>query len=199
MNYISSLDHSLFLFFNDTISNSLFDIIMPIITNSNNILISTLSAMLIFTIFYKDKKQALIIVGLALVLFATTDSISYRVLKPMFHRLRPCNPKYFVDGVHQFLGSGHFLMGFKGSYSLPSNHSVNMFGQAVFWLLLFPKKKWLFLIIATTVAYSRVYVGVHYPFDVLFGAIVGGLFGYLFYTIFRKTIKIKTEVAEVVE
>jgi undecaprenyl-diphosphatase len=155
--------------------------------------------MIIFAFFYKSRRDGIIIVIFALLLFATTDLLSYRVLKPLFGRLRPCNPKYFVDGVHQFLLNGHFLMGYKGSYSLPSNHSLNMFAQATYWTFLFPKFRYYLFGVAITVGFSRVYVGVHYPFDILLGAIIGIGLGYIFYWFIKKLLKKNVEPTEVVE
>ena len=76
-----------------------------------------------------------------------------------------------------------------GSYSFPSSHAVNNFAVAVFFYRLFPKLKWILLGSAALIALSRPYVGVHYPSDILFGALLGVLIGYLF-SIFAMKIEL---------
>ncbi len=179
MNPFVELDHSLFMFFNKTLSNPVFDFIMPIVTDSNNLLYFTGFCLILYGVLSKNRKVAALSIVFALLTFAATDLITYRLLKPMFGRFRPCNPSYFVDGVHTFLTGANFW-GTKVSLSLPSNHATNMFGQAVFWTFLFPRWWKVFIPFATLVCYSRVYLGVHYPFDLFLGAIIGGLIGWFF-------------------
>jgi undecaprenyl-diphosphatase len=57
---------------------------------------------------------------------------------------------------------------------------LNNFAAAAFISRLYPNYKWIVFIIASLIAFSRVYLGVHYPFDIVGGAIIGMLFGYLF-------------------
>lgn len=170
---LQSIDNSLFLFFNDTLSNPVFDVVMPFITDSDHILYTLLTAYVLYIIFGKNKKQALLFIALAFIVFGLTDAIAYRIIKPLVGRVRPCHPKYFVDGVHMFLQGGHFLQGYKDTLSFPSNHAGNAIGLATFWALCFPKKWFWFVIPGILVAYSRIYVGVHYPFDVLGGTVLG--------------------------
>ena len=103
-------------------------------------------------------------------LIVVTDQTGYRILKELFGRVRPCN--VLTDVITP--------IGCAGGFSFPSNHALNNFAAAVFLLRIFPAYKWIFLIVAFLISVSRIYLGVHYPSDVLGGAILGIGFGYLF-------------------
>jgi len=81
-----------------------------------------------------------------------------------------------------------------GGFSFPSSHAVNHAGLAVFLWLFFrkPKKSWpyLFLFWAFAIGYSQVYVGVHYPMDVIAGFMIGGVIGTGIFALFRNTDKL---------
>lgn len=99
------------------------------------------------------------------------DMLNSKLLKPIFERARPVDAILRTDK--------------QGSFSFPSSHAVDVFFIAIFLGCYFPKiRKFLFPLAALT-AISRVYCGVHFPGDILGGALVGGLLGYVFYkTIF---------------
>lgn len=154
------MDTSLFFLINRDIQNSAFDLIMPFITSKPYILF----LILIIPVFLKDWKRGLLAVALSLVAFGAADA-SANILKHIFGRARPCQS---LDGVRLLVGCG-------GSFSMPSSHAVNAFAIAATFSHFF-KRLWMpMFIVAAAVAFSRIYVGVHYPSDVIAGAAWGGI------------------------
>jgi membrane-associated phospholipid phosphatase len=111
---------------------------------------------------------------LSVLTFAVTDSVAAQLLKPMFARLRPCHDPEMQPYLRALVDCG-------GLYSMPSNHAANHFGLAAFWFFSIRRmtgKKWRWLWAwAVIVCYAQVYVGKHYPFDVLAGGVFGTLTG----------------------
>jgi membrane-associated phospholipid phosphatase len=108
--------------------------------------------------------------------FGVGDVISAKLLKPIFGRVRPCIDPYWAE-VHR-----HIVPNSYGK-SFPSTHATNHFALSMFIIVtcvhLNPKIKWGALLWASSVAYAQVYVGVHYPLDVLAGALLGIWVGYI--------------------
>jgi undecaprenyl-diphosphatase len=110
-------------------------------------------------------RRVKVTVVLAVILLVLSDQISSHLLKPLIGRLRP---SHVLEGVRLLVPRG-------GRLSFPSSHASNVFA---IWKLISVRHAQVgpyFLIIALGVAYSRVYVGVHYPLDVVGGAILGVL------------------------
>ena len=190
------IDRALFLFFNSTLANPVFDVIFPFITKGRNWIIPGIIMAVVYLFF--GKKRAFIVLGCALITIAISDPVSVRILKPLFHRLRPCHPSHFIDGTHMLLDGGRFLFGHKTSLSFPSAHATNMFAQAMLLTLFYPKQATWFFIFASLIGYSRIYVGVHYPVDIVGGAIFGigiGAFVYLLYNYIWQRIRKKKQSA----
>ena len=156
---LSEIDTFLFFFINRYLHNNFLDILMPLIKNR---------AYLIFLPFFlwlllKARKNALIILALAFASLLIADWSS-NTLKHYFERVRPCSA---LDGVRALVGCG-------GSFSMPSNHAANAFAFVTpFLILLKSRMRCVFVIVALLVGFSRVYVGVHYPSDVIVGALLG--------------------------
>lgn len=103
---------------------------------------------------------------LLLPLILLTDQLNSHVLKDLFGRVRPCE---VLEGVRAIDGCRHSL-------SFPSSHAVNTFAAATLFTLFYRRwVPWVAFGLATVVSYSRVYLGLHYPSDVLGGAVIGAL------------------------
>lgn len=115
---------------------------------------------------------------------AITDIIGARVFKEGIERLRPCGDPVMMDHVRLLLSRC------SGSYSFVSNHAANHFSLAVFAFITFRGlfRNWMYigLIWAALIAYAQVYVGVHYPLDVLGGAGLGTITGLFMAWFFNK-------------
>ena len=131
---------------------------------------------------YKFRWQSVVmVVFIALVIFLT-DRISAGLIKPWIGRLRPSHE----PGLEGYL---HLVNGYKGGlYGFVSSHAANAFGVATFlWLVLRKHIKWIWVMFiwAAIFSYTRIYLGVHYPFDILGGGVLGAIIGLLVYKIGR--------------
>ena len=134
----------------------------------------------VFLIFYKTpKKEALFITLFFLLVFALCDQFSSGLIKPIFERLRPGHHPDFKDFVNIVNGRRG------GGYSFISGHATNCFGFAVFLLLVF-RNRWVTLVAlvwATAIAYSRIYLGMHFVSDVVGGIMAGTLIAITLYAV----------------
>ncbi len=159
--WVFRLDGALFCLINRTLANPQFDVLMPFLTDIDNWRLVIALALVSLLIFGGRKGR--LVTALLLVTVTLTDQTSSHLIKPLVERTRPCH----------VLPDVRLLVGCSGAFSFPSSHATNLFGAA--WLLSrFYRPLWpLFFLLASLVAYSRVYVGVHYPSDVLGGALLG--------------------------
>ncbi len=169
------LDKELFLYLNG-LGTSTWDGFWMFMTKTRN---SAPLYILLLYLSYKQfgwKKTGIILVAVAL-LITCTDQLS-NFFKYGIGRLRPCHD----EEVSQAMRLVKSYCG--GKFSYFSAHAANSFGPAAFFAVLFRNKvKYIGIVLmvwACLVAYSRVYIGVHYPLDILTGAFVGMLFGWVF-------------------
>ena len=175
-------DQGFFEKINGDWANPVFDTVMPFLRNSNHWVPLYLFVLVFVLLNFKTKGIWWFVFFLITV--ALTDMTGNYVFKLEFERQRPCNDPLFVDHVRLLLkqcGAG---------YSFISNHAANHFGMAVFFFVTFRHllRKWAFLALfwAASIAYAQVYVGVHYPLDVVCGALLGLAFGITTGTFFNK-------------
>jgi undecaprenyl-diphosphatase len=139
-------------------------------------------AILIYIWFNNKKRFPVIIIFIALAaIFA--DQSSVHLFKNVFHRLRPCHDPELEGMVHLVKGECGGLYGFV------SSHASNSFNVA-FLSLMFIKKRWFTVSIilwAAVICYSRVYLGVHFPGDVICGSLLGAFIGWGFYRLYDYT------------
>lgn len=161
----------LFYFFNHNFQNPFFDAVMPVVTHFGGF--KVLAVVLVAVILYahfKNKKTLKRITILALIAFLCSD-IFTAILKHLVHEPRP-----FVS-----LDNVHLLITENDPLSFPSGHATSTFSVVIFFVLNMKqlvKKHYklinlILIIFAVTIPFSRMYVGVHYPGDVLAGAVIG--------------------------
>lgn len=113
------------------------------------------------------------LLGCVLVVTAA-DTISSKVIKPAVHRIRPCNDPGLASSIRPLVSCG-------SGFSFTSSHATNHFAIAWFFMgcLGWAMGRWrfLWLLWASMISLSQVYVGVHYPFDILAGALLGSILG----------------------
>lgn len=168
INWLYQLDVSLLLWINHTLQNPVFDFVMPVLTDLHKIKALQIGIILFWLSLYKFNRRGFF-VGLALIVTLMISDFVGGQLKNFFMRPRPD-----MAGINVILRSLHFSGG-----SFPSNHALNMFCLYQFISFYFARLRPYLFILATLVAFSRIYCGVHYPSDVLGGVYLGSFLGIL--------------------
>ncbi len=159
--YLNQMDVSIFYFINVSLQNPFFDWFMPFITEKYHWF--PVWGIIVILLLWKGGKQGRIMVLLIIPVIFLSDQLAASVFKPYFQRPRPCVA----------LPDVHILVNRKISPSMPSAHAANFFAVAAFFGYFFRKYSWIFFIIALLVGVSRISIGVHYPFDIIAGGLLG--------------------------
>jgi len=182
METIKYWDEQLFLFLNSYHQDWL-DPVMDTLTD--RLVWIPLYAFFIYLIIKHFKKGSIWILGGIGLSILMADQTASGFMKPFFERLRPCHDPRFEGLMYNYGGCG-------GMYGFVSSHAANTFALAIFLNLQFRQRvkgfRWLFLW-AAVISYTRIYLGVHYPLDILVGALVGLLSGWVGWFLAKKAKK----------
>jgi len=173
---LEHFDQQVFLFLN-SFNSPFWDKVMFTVTG---ILIWFPLYVAILTYIALKHKRKFLIIFLVIILGVILADQSSVLIKNLTHRLRPCHEPALDGLVHIVNGKCG------GLYSFVSSHAANSFNVALVSLL-FIKKRWYtisIIIWALVIGYSRIYLGVHYPGDVLCGSVLGTLIGWSMYNLY---------------
>ena len=180
MTEILHWDEQIFQLINGSWQNSFLDALLPYWRNKFFWMPLYMFIVSFFLINFR-KQGAFLILAIGLTV-GTVDFVSSSIIKKSVKRLRPCNTEILKNEVHLLVHCG-------GGYSFPSSHAANHFAMAVmlFFTLgkVLKRTKILLILWAASIAFGQVYVGVHFPLDVLMGSLLGifiGLMGTFFIT-----------------
>ncbi len=168
---IESLQHIDFLLFrwvHQTLANPLFDVLMPWFRNPY--FWAPVYLFLLIWMWQTFRMKGILWCVFFLLTFVFSDALSASVIKPLLHRVRPCNDPSLTYLMRHLVTCG-------SGFSMPSSHATNHFGLSFFMIGTLAARyryvKSFALCWACLVCFSQVYVGVHYPFDVFVGGMLG--------------------------
>ncbi len=162
------IDTQFFYLINRDLQNPVFDRIMPIVTQFSS-WIPLIVVLVLYGLKIDCRRTIFTLVFCSLAIIAT-DWISSGFIKHIWNRPRPC---VALEDVH-------LLVSLKHTHSMPSSHAVNTSCLATMLYLIYARKPLVLglgIALSLLIGFSRVYIGVHYPFDVLAGYVFGILFG----------------------
>jgi len=180
---VQSFDQSLFVYINQVATHPLTDTLMPFFREST--LWIPFYLFLIVFVFVNFGKKGWVWLLFAFITVLLTDQFSSSIIKNWVQRPRPCADPLLYGQVRLLLDHC------SGGYSFTSSHATNHFGVATFLFVTlgryFGNWKYLLFIWAALICYAQVYVGVHYPLDVVFGALLGFLIGHFVCWAYQKS------------
>ena len=172
--FLEYIDTRLFLFFNGH-HTPFMDSVMGAISYKYTWI--PFYMILLFFVWKKAKSRMWIVVLSVAILITLSDQVSVHLFKETFQRYRPSHNLLLQEQVQ-------LIDGYRGGlYGFVSSHAANAFALTTFLIFFFRRRDFaLFMYLwASVVCYSRVYAGVHYPFDILGGMMVGVFLGFIVY------------------
>jgi undecaprenyl-diphosphatase len=163
--WLDELDKILFILVNIEMANPVTDFIMPYFTSDT--ILRVTYALAVILLLWLGNARIRWLVLFSVVAMVLSDQISSNALKDLIQRPRPC----------QIMSDLNLLVECGPAFSMPSSHAVNSFAQAALFGTLIPVTRWYMIIGALLISISRVFVGVHYPGDVLVGSLLGIVIG----------------------
>ncbi len=173
MEFLYSIDLWLFYFINHNLANPVFDFFFPLITVEKNWFV--LYLVLFYFLIFRQGKKGRIAFLMLIITFAISDYINGSVIKELVGRIRPCST---LSDVRLLIPCG-------AGKSFPSSHAVNTFAAAYVLFTFYREYKYHLFTIASLVAFSRVYVGVHYPVDIIAGTLIGLIMAYFIMQLYK--------------
>lgn len=177
-------DYQTFELINQSLTSAWLDQLMPLLRNK--IIWAPLYLAIISFFVLNYRMQGFVLILLGIITIVISDQLSSHIIKPLIERPRPCQMQEMVDSIRVLINCGP-------GKSFTSSHATNHFALAIFLINLFQRKfKWIapvFLIWASLVSYAQIYVGVHFPLDVICGAILGSLIGFITTWLFKSFAK----------
>ncbi|MEJ7558370.1 MAG: phosphatase PAP2 family protein [Pedobacter sp.] len=178
---LQQFDVDLFLMIHKGLSNPFLDWLAPLMRN--RYFWAPLYLFIIVFCVKEYQRKGWLMIAMLLLSFAISDITASRLIKYSVGRIRPCNAINLTDEIIHRVPCG-------SGYSFPSAHATNHFAIAVFLIFLF-YRRWkpilpLALAWAFLISFSQIYVGVHYPIDVISGAILGTMIGLLTTKLYNK-------------
>ncbi|MBM3327028.1 MAG: phosphatase PAP2 family protein [Calditrichaeota bacterium] len=185
--FINSLDARALYFINNFGRNPVFDWLMPWFDSNRNWMAPLI--LLWIGVMIWGGRRGRWASAAAVILVVLSDQISSSLIKPLVERIRPCN---VLSGLH-FWQRGEWLIIpdpiltiYKKSFSFPSSHATNSAAQALWWSWIYPRSAAAWIVLVVVIGYSRLYIGVHYPADVLGGWLAGGICFGMIYGVVKK-------------
>ena len=179
---VDNLDKSLFRLLNGRLTNSVFDTVAPMLRNQST-WYPMYVALMIYMIIKQKRESWKWIIGM-IISVSISDIVSSHFVKKIVGRVRPCSDISMTGHCRLLLDHC------PGNPSFTSSHASNHFAMGVFMFLSLNRYigKWsyVFLVWAAAISYSQVYVGVHYPLDIIGGGLLGTLIGKLTYNLYCK-------------
>lgn len=188
LEFIQKIDQEIFLFLNG-LHSPIADPVMQFLTNQ--LVWTPLFILVIYTLFKKYGWSAVWnLAGIGLIILVSDQFVS-GFMKPFFGRLRPSHDPELQTLVH-------FVNEYKGGlYGFASSHAANSFGVALYlWIVAKKEIKWIWIMFgwAFIFSYTRIYLGVHYPADILVGASVGCVFALAIDWLIRIARNIRSDI-----